>query len=189
VVDNKLTGSSGEHYVCYALARQGWAASLTRDGLQRTDILAVNTDSRRVVEIQVKAAMPVRAPSWMLGTKGLVPAASDHEWYVFVALSPTVNQAPTCYVVPRDHVAAATWIVHQDWLTSPTVVAGRRNAPVSQARVSMRAWERYESRWDLLEQPTDQVPILLPPEMRQLAQEDRVGLPEDHPWKGALPTW
>src|SRR5256885_482221 len=110
VVDNKLTGSSGEHYVCYALARQGWAASLTRDGLQRTDILAVNTDSRRVVEIQVKAAVPVGTPSWMLGTRGLVPAESHHEWYVFVALTPSIDRAPTCYVVPRDHVAAATWI-------------------------------------------------------------------------------
>jgi hypothetical protein len=168
---------------------KGRAASLTRDGLQRTDILAVNTDSRRVVEIQVKAAVPVRTPSWMLGTRGLVPAESDHEWYVFVALTPTINHAPTCFVVPRDHVAAATWIAHQDWLTDRTVEAGRRNAPVAQARVSVRTWKRYESRWDLLEQPTDEVLILLPTEMRQLAQEDRLGLPKDHPWNVALPAW
>jgi hypothetical protein len=108
---------------------------------------------------------------------------------VFVALTPSVNQAPTCFVVPRDHVAAATWIEHQDWLTDRTVEAGRRNAPVSQARLSVRAWKRYESGWDLLEQPTDQVPVLLPPAMRQLAQEDRVGLPKDHPWKVTLPAW
>jgi hypothetical protein len=33
----------GEHWVCATLARYGWAPALTRDGLERTDILAVST--------------------------------------------------------------------------------------------------------------------------------------------------
>jgi hypothetical protein len=47
----------GEHWVCATPARYGWAPALTRDGLERTDILAVNTDlhHRPVVEIEVKA--------------------------------------------------------------------------------------------------------------------------------------
>ena len=53
--DNKLTGSAGEHYVCSMLARAGWAASLTRDGLARTDILAVKSSAeRQMIEVQVK---------------------------------------------------------------------------------------------------------------------------------------
>src|SRR3954447_22969012 len=101
-VDTRLTGAAGEHYVCSALARYGWAPSLTRDGLERTDILAVHSSTRRLIEIQVKT---VRTGHWMLGRKGLSPDLSGHEWYVFVLLGepPTT---PTCFVVPRDHVAA-----------------------------------------------------------------------------------
>jgi hypothetical protein len=39
-VDTKLTGSAGEHHVCSMLARYGWAASLNRSGLERSDVLA-----------------------------------------------------------------------------------------------------------------------------------------------------
>jgi hypothetical protein len=55
--DTKLTKPAGEHWVCSVLARLDWGPALTRDGLERTDILAVrSTETRRMVEIQVKAA-------------------------------------------------------------------------------------------------------------------------------------
>ncbi len=41
--DTKMPKSAGEHWVCSVLARLGWAVALTRDGLERTDILAVDT--------------------------------------------------------------------------------------------------------------------------------------------------
>lgn len=41
--DTQMTKSVGEHWVCAELARRGWAPALTRDGLERTDILAVGT--------------------------------------------------------------------------------------------------------------------------------------------------
>jgi hypothetical protein len=36
MADTKMTKSAGEHWVCSVLARHGWAAALTRDGLERT---------------------------------------------------------------------------------------------------------------------------------------------------------
>ena len=53
-----MTKTVGEHWVCATLARYDWAPALTRDGLERTDILAVNTQLayRPTVEIQVKTA-------------------------------------------------------------------------------------------------------------------------------------
>jgi hypothetical protein len=51
-IDTKLTGSAGEHYVCSMLARYGWAPSLTRDGLERTDILAVHSVERWLIEVK-----------------------------------------------------------------------------------------------------------------------------------------
>src|SRR4051794_26877755 len=101
------------------LARFGWASSLTRDGIERTDILAVQTrvegDERPMIEVQVKAASPNPRPSWPLGRKGLVAAISKREWYVLVLLQQP-DERPRSFVIPRDHVAAATWIRHMSWL-------------------------------------------------------------------------
>ncbi|WP_308796342.1 hypothetical protein [Agromyces silvae] len=73
MVDTKQTKTIGEHHVAAELARRGWAPALTRDGLERTDILAVLAEGhqRRLVEIQVKAARgsKVDGISWPLGSK------------------------------------------------------------------------------------------------------------------------
>jgi hypothetical protein len=61
MVDTKLVKSAGEHWVCAALAHAGWAAALTRDGLARTDILAVHTGTGQLIEVQVKAASYARS--------------------------------------------------------------------------------------------------------------------------------
>jgi hypothetical protein len=91
--------------------------------------------------------------------------------------------------VPRDHVAATVWIEHQNWLTEPGIPAGKRNTPLSNARSSLKAFAGYENRWDLLLGSAYEAPVLLPPVLREYALDDRVGLPEGHPWNDALPTW
>jgi hypothetical protein len=48
------------------LARYGWAASLTRDGLERMDVLAMQSATREMVEVHVKT---VRSGRWMLGRR------------------------------------------------------------------------------------------------------------------------
>jgi hypothetical protein len=191
MVDRKMTKTVGEHWVCAALARHGWAPALTRDGIARTDILAVGTRlaHRPTVEIQVKTASDTGGrTSWQLGGVTGVTAASQHEWFVLVLL-PSLPLAPRAFVVPRDHVSAATWIVHQNWRTDPAAPPGRRNAGLSQARIQLVIWQGYEDRWDFLGTPTDAVPVLLPPWLRQRATEDRVGLPPGHPWNESLPSW
>ncbi|WP_394163477.1 hypothetical protein [Galactobacter valiniphilus] len=75
------------------------------------------------------------------------------------------------------------------WLTDPSVEPGKRNVDVKAARVSVSVFEAYENRWDLMEAPTTQAPILLPSHYYDLAQTTRVGLPDEHPWKVDLPTW
>jgi len=68
VRDNKLTGAAGGHHVCAELARRDWAPSLTRDGFARTDILAVHTETRVMIEVQVKTSR--KALSWPLAGSG-----------------------------------------------------------------------------------------------------------------------
>jgi hypothetical protein len=94
------------------------------------------------------------------------------------------------FVIPRDHVSAATWVAHQHWLTDPSAVPGSRNAGIKQARIQSVVWEGYEGRWDLLDKPATDAPVLLPRWIRERAREERVGLPPGHPWRdNASPEW
>jgi hypothetical protein len=122
---------------------------LTRDGITRTDILAVGTllPDRPTVEIQVKTASDRGTnPSWPLVAITQLTAASEHGWFVLVLL-PELPLPPRAFVVPRDHVCAATWIRHQDWLTNPSAPEGTRNADLSRARISLDVWQGYEGCW------------------------------------------
>lgn len=194
-VDRKLTKSIGEHWVAATLARLGWAAALTRDGLARTDLLAVKdiNGKRCMVEVQVKtASMNAKNPvltSWLLGLKAQLPADSDHEWFVLVAVPTEVTEQPRAFVVPRNVVAAAAWVVHENWRTDPDARAGKRKASVEHARVRMEVWAAYENRWDLLDHPASQAVVLLPADVRHWAERPEVGLPPGHPWHEELPEW
>lgn len=98
-VDKKLRGSSGEHLVCGVLAQFNWAAALTREGVARTDVLAVSADTGKTVTIQVKTTWREKKPKtdrpvgWRLGMKDILPAAVPTEWYVMVKLE---GDAPGC---------------------------------------------------------------------------------------------
>jgi hypothetical protein len=169
------------------LARYGWAASLTRDGLERTDVLAVHVVQRDMIEVQVKT---VRTGSWMLGPKGTFPDRSGREWDVFIKLGAPPG-LPESYIVPRDHVAAATWIGHQAWLTDPDVPTGKRNTPLEMARLGAEVWSGYRDRWEQLGPDARRVAVRLPKWMRGAMDLERVGLPPSHPWndRGSIPTW
>ncbi|GAA1782595.1 hypothetical protein [Leucobacter iarius] len=191
MVDTKQTKTIGEHWVASELARRGWAPALTRDGLERTDILAVLTEgTRQQIEVQVKSARGSGASlNWPLGMKAQKPPLHDFEWFVMVAIDPDQSVPLRGFVVPRAHVAAAAWIAHMDWFTEPGIPPGKRNAGPERSRVYVRDFARYEGRWDLLERPTSEAPVLLPPRFRALAEGERVGLPDEHPWRQGLPVW
>jgi hypothetical protein len=191
MVDTKMVKTAGEHTACAALARHGWAPALARDGIARTDILAVGTHlpHRPTVEIQVKTATQAGArTSWQINDKAQQLARSAHEWFAFVLL-PAPPKPARCFVVPRDHVGAATWAVHMNWMTHPDAPPGKRNTPLSRARVDDTVWGPYEDRWDLLGQPSAEVPVLLPEFVRKFMHSERVGLPPAHPWKSHPPEW
>lgn len=187
--DKKLTKSVGEHWACTVLAGLGWAASLTRDGVARTDVLAVHMESGAMVSAQVKAASYSTNPSWYFGEKGLLPAMSPQEWYLLVVLPENPFGTPRTFVVPRDHAAAGAWIAYRDWLTDPTAEPGSRTTKPSAARTYSWVFEDYENQWERMTMPADEAPILLPTYMRDLAASERVGLPPNHPWLNWMPSW
>lgn len=191
--DTKQSKTIGEHHVAAEMARRGWAPALTRDGLERTDILAVLTtgEQRLLVEVQVKTARGARMESisWPLGEKSQAPSAHQQEYFVMVAVPDDNVLPPRSFIVPRIHVAAAAWIEHMNWLTEPGVPPGKRNASVERARVRLNTFKQYEGRWDLLEVEQCDAPVLLPAHFRDLALEERVGLPQGHEWRQELPDW
>lgn len=189
MADKKLVKSAGEHWVCSVLSRLGWAVALTRDGVARTDILGEHSMTRRMIAVQVKAASFGPRLKFFLTGKDCAPAGSDREWYVLVGLAEEAWASPRAFIVPRDHVAAGTWISHMHWQTDPSVPAGTRTSGIDKGRIDDWVFARYEKRWDLLNQPASMVPVMLPPRFRQLALGDRVGLPADHPWHNNMPAW
>lgn len=191
MTDTRLVKTAGEHWMCAQLSRRGWAAALTRDGVERTDILAVKTDeSRRMIEVQVKsasmdAAKPNRA-SWPLGKKAQLPSATEQEWFVRVALPNDADVEPRGFVVPRNVVAATAWVAHEHWRTDPAAVPETRPSIV---RVSPSIYGSDMNRWDPLDGDTSSADVMLAPAMREWALLDRVGLPPHHPWRANLPEW
>lgn len=189
-----MTKSAAEHWVCFMLSRFSWAAALTRDGIERTDILAVRTDSsRRMIEVQVKGAQDVgggERTNWPINSKAQQLALSDREWFVLVLLPKRGELgAPRSFVIPRDHLSAAAWIVHRHWQNDPSIEPGKRNATVDQARVAAKVFTGYEDRWDLLDARAFDAPVLLPPHLREWAQQPHIGLPAGHSWADTMPRW
>ncbi|MEV4902847.1 hypothetical protein AB0K08_16090 [Citricoccus sp. NPDC055426] len=187
-MDTKQTKTIGEHWAASELARHGWAPAMTRDGLARTDILALHTQTGRMIQVQVKTSMSDGSrTSWVLGTNAQLPAIADNEWFVLAAIPKDPTQPPRGFIAPRDHVAAAAWISHMAWLTEPSVPPGQRNAGVERSRVQGEVFAGYDGRWDQLTSPTTETSILLPPAYHRLALEQRVGLPPNHPWRDDMP--
>lgn len=189
--DTKAAKSVGEFWVCCKLAMNGWAPALTRDGLERTDILAERHARSpeaggrpSLISVQVKTS---RSERWPLNPEKIGAQRNDEEWFVLVGWN-EATQDLSSYVVPRDHVTAGAWLAHMSWLNDPKFT-DRRHCPSSQARIGADVFAGYRDRWDLLLEPTSKAPILLPKHLHGIALRGDCALPPWHPWTQELPDW
>ena len=187
MADTKLIKSRGEHWVCSLLAAHGWAAALTRDGVERTDVLAQHVQTGRQVSIQVKTASSRKNLTWLVNEKAQKGSLNDAEWFVLVALSSDPGGLNRAFVIPRDHLAGAAWISHMAWLNDPTATRPRSTG-LNQARVPVEDLAGYEDGWDRLQQPTSEVGIRLSARLKAAA-EAHAGFPQVRPWKGKAVRW
>lgn len=84
VSDTKAVKSVEEFWTCCKLAMNGWAPALTRDGLERTDILAERSHAPfdvTQISVQVKTS---RNERWALNPAKIGSQRSLYEWFVLV---------------------------------------------------------------------------------------------------------
>ncbi|MDD3443644.1 hypothetical protein PTW32_00760 [Dechloromonas agitata] len=85
-------GMAGEHFVVAELLRRGVSASVTMGNAKRADVIAVNTDSTKVVIIEVKSS---KNKEWLVGNTP--PQPSSQPW-IFVHI-PADGSPPRYFVL------------------------------------------------------------------------------------------
>lgn len=130
-----MTGTAGEHYVMYRLARMGYLPALTRGGSPSVDILVANSDGTRTIAIQVKTstsawyqyARDTEKPNywiWDVNNRATTLRA-DRLFYAFVDLrnGSDEKKEPEVFIVPsndvadlvkEDHTKYMFWIYEED---------------------------------------------------------------------------
>jgi hypothetical protein len=170
-----LIGAAGEYYVAAELSLQGWLATVTIKKAPTTDVLAQHLATGWVVAIQTKTASP--GNKFMLGPKDEIPSTAANEWYVFVGLAAS-GARPTFFVVPRNVVAGMIYARNRHRLATPSQ-SGAPHKPGSTRMVHKKLVEPYRERWDFLQLPTAEVPLLVDDDVLAVAKE--YGLPDAHP--------
>jgi hypothetical protein len=170
-----LTGAAGEYYVAAELSLRGRLATVTIKNAPGTDVLARHLVSGRVLSIQTKTASV--GNKFTLGEKEERPAQGNNEWYILVALA-ALGLRPSFYLVPRNVVAAFLYADHRTWLAKKSP-SGAAHKDTPRRAISRPTVDAYRERWDLLDLPTNEVPLLLDDAARRLV--DEVGFAADHP--------
>jgi hypothetical protein len=138
-----------------------------------------------MIEIQVKTRSNRSGSMTLMLGKQVPPIArSEREWFVFVLLPPDLEAPPVALVVPRDHISAGAWI-HNHYQNKVSKL--KRKTNFDQVTIPRDFLSGYMGRWDLLDIPTNEIPVLLPRFLRDRAQRDGVGLPPGHRWNDELP--
>ena len=177
-----LTGAAGEYFVAAELSLRGWLATVTIKNAPGTDVLAKSLRSGAVVAIQTKTAS--LGNQFWLSSKCEVPAMSQNEWYVLVKLHKERTR-PSFFVVPTNVVAGAVYAQHREWLSRP----GREGKPRKDTNMRVMPAKHflgYEDRWDLLEKPADEAPLLIAEWYSECVRD--FGLPPGHPGWPSVPS-
>lgn len=90
-------GMAGEHFVVAELLRRGISASVTMGNAKCADVIAVNTDSTKVVIVEVKSS---KRNEWVVGN--FLPQPSLQPW-VFVHI-PADGSSPRYFVLTAEEI-------------------------------------------------------------------------------------
>ena len=170
-----LTGAAGEYYVAAELSLRGWLATPTIKNAPGTDVLAQYREKGILVAIQTKTAS--LGNQFMVNASIERPSLANNEWVVLVKLH-ELHRRPSFFVVPHDHVAAASYAQHMRWLATPGQ-KGQEHRDTPRRMLIAKQFLDYEDQWDLLLRPTGEVPNLLGADYAECISQ--WGVPPGHP--------
>jgi hypothetical protein len=173
-----LTGAAGEYFVAAELSLRAWLATVTIKNAPGTDILAQKLGTGTTIAIQTKTAN--EGNNFQLSAKCEIPSSALNQWFVFVKLH-GIGTRPSFFIVPRNVVAGAVYAQHKEHLSRPGK-SGKPHKDSTLRIIRARYIMGYEDRWDLLEAPTTDAPLLIDPYYSAFVET--FGLPENHPGWG-----
>lgn len=98
-MSNQIIGNAGLYYACYSLSLRGWNAIPTSRNARGVDIVAYDTDCKRVVGLQVKTLSNVTAVPLGKSIDRLI----GHFWIIVTSV---VSGRPITYIMRPDEVQA-----------------------------------------------------------------------------------
>ena len=170
-----LTGTAGEYFVAAELSQRGWLATVTIKNAPGTDVLAQEPTTGTIIAIQTKTAS--EGNQFLLNKKCEVPTSALSDWYILVKLH-KLGIRPTFYIVPRNIIAGAAYAQHREWLARPDRT-GKPHNDNDRRMLLAKHFSDYEDRWELLNSPTTEAPLLLGQWYRECVEN--FGLPQGHP--------
>ena len=121
-----VLGAAGEHYVMCQLLRRGLIAALAPIGVPNCDIVVTDGIGRNLHAIQVKTRIEKGTDGgWHMGKKH-EDLVENSLLYAFVDFGVSLNDPPTCYLVPSSVVADVIGRAHKVWLATPGAKGQKR---------------------------------------------------------------
>ena len=137
--NSKLTATSGEHYIAYALSTFGYISALVREGSPTVDLLASNLTGSRTIGIQVKTT------EYAMRTRGRGKKKKPHELQFPLGHKAIENATPSlifCFVDLRS----------RDIKTLPDVylIPAKYLLEVYED-VNIRQWSYFRLHWPIMQ--------------------------------------
>lgn len=137
MANSKLTATSGEHYVAYAVSSLGYIAALVREGSPTIDLLASNIRGSKTVGIQVKTT------AWAIRTRGRGKSKTPYELQFPLGHKAIENAVPSlifCFVDLND----------LDPTTLPDVYVVPAKVLLEEFQgVNIRQWPYFRLHWQI----------------------------------------
>ena len=118
VATSSLLGAAGEHYVMCQLLRRGLIAALAPVGVPNCDIVVTDDIGDRLCAVQVKTRIEKGSDGGWHMRKKHEAMSSATLFYTFLDFGKSLEDRPTCYVVPSNVVADVIRRSHQLWIST-----------------------------------------------------------------------
>lgn len=138
---------AGEHYVTAEIYRQGGYATPFQGNMPHWDLVAIDVDHQRHIDIQVKTK--VHGGRWAADIRDGRPRQEPPDETRFWVLVDLSKGAPEYYVVPAWWMVNSIYTEHQKFLDKH---GGKRpRSPDSTDHsIKVEHVEQWKDRWDIL---------------------------------------